>query len=61
MDKREIQTREIESDEYLDIEDKYIYFNKHSMSIKNKLIWTARLWFGFEQSLKVKNKLLIKF
>ena len=41
--------------EYKEINDEVI-FNKHSLSIKEKFIWTFKLWFGFETKLKVKIK-----
>ena len=35
-----------------------IEFDPKTMSFKDKIIWTFRLWFGFKQRLKVKVKLI---
>lgn len=36
--------------------DKEIIFNQNSLSIKDKIIWTFKLWFGFKTKLKIKVK-----
>ena len=33
-----------------------IEFNGKSMNIKEKIIWTFKIWFGFKQKIKVKRK-----
>lgn len=36
--------------------EKVVYFNPKSMNFKEKVVWTIKLWFGFETNIKIKYK-----